>query len=89
MELYAEAPHLEERLITAPRAGVFHPFLSDLPVTDMGRIEAGESIGVLVHSGEKSMVESPFEGVFRGLLVLPGERVRQDQPLAWITRLEA
>lgn len=87
MELYAEAPHLDERLITAPRAGVFHPFLSDLPVTDMGRIEAGEPIGVLVHSGEKSRVESPFEGVFRGLLVLPGERVRQNQPLAWITRL--
>jgi biotin carboxyl carrier protein len=87
MELYAELPHMDERLITAPRAGVFHPFLSDLPVTDMGCIEAGESIGVLVHSGEKSMVESPFDGVFRGLLVLPGERVRQNQPLAWITRL--
>ena len=86
MELYAELPHLDERLITAPRAGVFHPFLSDLPVTDMGRIEAGESIGVLVHSGEKSMVESRFDGVFRGLLVLPGERVRKDQPVAWLTR---
>ena len=86
MELYAELPHLDERLITAPRAGVFHPFLSELPVTDLGRIEAGESIGVLVHSGEKSMVESRFDGVFRGLLVLPGERVRKDQPVAWLTR---
>jgi biotin carboxyl carrier protein len=86
-ELHAEAPHLDERLITAPRAGVFHPFLSELPITDVGRIMAGESIGMLVHSGEKSMVESPFDGVFRGLLVLPGERVRQGQPVAWVTWL--
>ena len=84
-ELYAELPHLDERLITAPRAGVFHPFLSELPVTDVGRVTAGETIGVLIHSGEKCAVESPFDGVFRGLLVLPGERVRAGQPVAWIS----
>jgi biotin carboxyl carrier protein len=83
--LLAESPHVEERLITAPHAGVFHPYLTELPITDVGRVLAGEAIGVLVRSGEKTMVESPFEGIFRGLLVLPGERVRPNQPVAWIS----
>jgi len=84
-ELHAESPHVEDRLITAPHAGVFHPFLSELPVTDDGRLEAGEVIGVLIRSGEKTMVKTHFDGVFRGLLVLPGERVRPNQPVAWLS----
>jgi biotin carboxyl carrier protein len=83
--LHAESPYLDEGLITAPHAGVFHPFLTDLPITDIGRLEVGEIIGVLVRSGEKTMVKTPFDGIFRGLLVLPGERVRPGQPVAWIS----
>jgi biotin carboxyl carrier protein len=80
----AESPHLDERLIAAPHAGVFHPFLTDPPVT-VGDIDAGELIGVLVRTGEKTPVKCPFDGIFRGLLVMPGERVRKDQPVAWLT----
>lgn len=80
----AESPHIDERLIAAPHAGVFHPFLTNASVT-VGDIDAGESIGLLVRTGEKTQVECPFTGTFRGLLVLPGERVRKDQPVAWLT----
>lgn len=81
---HAEFPYLEERLITAPHAGVFHPFLTHSSAM-VGDIDEGESIGVLVRSGEKTPVTCPFEGAFKGLLVLPGERVRKDQPVAWLT----
>jgi biotin carboxyl carrier protein len=81
---HAEFPHLDERLIAAPHAGVFHPFLTHQSAM-VGDIDAGETIGVLVRTGEKTPVNCPFDGVFKGLLVLPGERVRKDQPVAWLT----
>jgi biotin carboxyl carrier protein len=83
-EFDGEEIHVDERLITAQRAGVFHPGVRDLPAVRGMRIAAGEQIGTLVQTGVPHPVESAFDGVLMGLMALPGERVRKDQPLAWM-----
>jgi hypothetical protein len=84
-ECWAEEVHVFERLITAPVAGTFHPSYSDITVDNPVMIAIGDEIGVLVQSGEKHAVESPFTGLLMGLIALPGERVKAHQPLAWLT----
>jgi biotin carboxyl carrier protein len=80
---HAEDLHVAERLVTAPRAGVFHPAGWDLTGPEMVAVD--DEIGVVVQSGEKHAVTSRFTGLLMGLLVLPGERVRAHQPVAWLT----
>ena len=81
--LDGEEIHIAERLITAHRAGVFQPIPA--PGLEPGmRIAIGTPIGNLVQTGVPYEVSSLFNGVLMGLLALPGERVRKDQPLAWI-----
>jgi hypothetical protein len=84
MQLDGETVHVDERLITAGRAGVFHPVVGDLPTLRGMRVAAGDTIGTLVQTGEPHAVESAFDGVLMGLMALPGERVRKGQPLAWM-----
>jgi hypothetical protein len=81
----AEEVHLFERLITAHISGTFHPTFSDITVDNPVMIAIGDEIGVLVQSGEKHTVVSPFTGLLMGLMALPGERVQVHQPLAWLT----
>lgn len=80
---HAEDLHVDERLVTAPRAGVFHLTNSDFTVPEMVAVD--DEIGVVVQSGEKHPVTTRFTGLLMGLLVLPGERVRLHQPVAWLT----
>lgn len=80
VELFAEALEVTERLITAPFPGRFHPYCTPGTV-----VAQGDPIGVLFRSDEKRAVVTPFAGLLMGLLVLPGERVRAGQPVAWLT----
>jgi biotin carboxyl carrier protein len=48
-------------------------------------VAIGDEIGVLLQSGEKRPVTSPFTGELLGMLAEPGERVRMYQPVAWLT----
>jgi biotin carboxyl carrier protein len=81
--LDADFVHIAERLITAQRAGTFQPMPA--PALEPGmRIVVGQPIGTLVQTGVPHEVSSAFNGVLMGLLALPGERVRKDQPLAWM-----
>src|SRR5215218_5438815 len=80
----AQDLNLEKRLSVAPTAGVFHPLVFDVTADDPLRVEAGDEIGIIVLSGEKHPVSSRFTGLLVGMLVLPGERVRIHQPLAWL-----
>lgn len=82
---FAENVHLLERLVVAPRGGTFHPANLDVSTAEPERVALGDKIGVVIHMGEKHAVESPFTGKLRGILVLPGERVRPEQPVAWLT----
>lgn len=82
---FAESVNLLERLILAPRAGTFHPVNPDVSLDEPIRVAMGDEVGVVIQLGEKHEVESPFTGTMLGLLVLPGERVRAGQPVAWLT----
>lgn len=81
----AEDVCLQERLIVAPRAGTFHPVNPDVSLAEPIRVAMGDEVGVVIQLGEKHEIESPFTGALLGLLVLPGERVRAGQPVAWLT----
>ena len=83
-EVHAEDLHVDERLVVAPVAGVFHPAVGDCSPDDPLKVDAGDEIGVVVASGEKHPVPCRFTGFPAGLLVLPGERVRAHQPVAWL-----
>jgi biotin carboxyl carrier protein len=82
---FAEDVNLLERLILAPRAGTFHPVNADVSRAEPIRVAIGDEVGVVIQLGEKHEIESPFTGTLLGLLVLPGERVRAGQPVAWLT----
>jgi hypothetical protein len=81
----AESPDVVVRLITAPGAGAFVPGECQPTTPDGVPITAGDPVGLLVRLGGTDPIRSPFTGVLRGLMALPGERVRRHQPLAWIT----
>lgn len=89
-EFHAEDPGVLVRLITAPGAGNFVVTAASgwqcQPTSRDGvPIAAGESLGLLLCLGGTEPVHSPVAGSLRGLLALPGERVRNHQPLAWLT----
>jgi hypothetical protein len=85
VELVAEDPPVWVRLVVAPAAGVFTP--SVLPTERSGppRLTAGLAVGRVDSLGRQVVVVSPFSGVLMGYLAAPGERVRPQQPLAWIS----
>lgn len=76
-----EGLHVPERVIIAPEVGRFRP--RDGIVEGM-RIDRGESIGEVHGPGTAIPVCSPFDGVFQGVLTVPGERLRRGQPVAWL-----
>jgi biotin carboxyl carrier protein len=84
-EVRADQVDMVERLIIAPAAGVFFPAFTDVSAENPGMVAIGDEIGMLVQAGEKHLVTSPFTGSLLGMLAQPGERVRQHQPLAWLT----
>jgi biotin carboxyl carrier protein len=87
VELFAEDLDVRERLITAPRPGRFFPAVAYPPHPHYPEgvpVRAGQRIGVVVRTGEEHHVTCAFSGMLMGLMVLPGERVRLGQPVAWL-----
>ena len=71
-----------ERLVVAPSGGVFEP-AADLRA---GRfIEAGQVVGHLNSSGQRTPVVSPFAGRSGEALAWSGERVTTHQPVLWLS----
>ena len=65
----------------SPATGVFEP----APVSDSAAAE-GEYVevgGVVGHVGGAE-VRSPFAGWLMGIMTIPGERVSEGQPVAWL-----
>lgn len=89
VELRAEDVRILERVVVAPEAGTFHPAdplaCDGMAIDTAPRVAVGDKVGVILRLGEKHSVRSPFRGTLKGLLVLPGERVRHNQPLAWLS----
>lgn len=80
----AEDLHVLERLIAAPTAGVFSLLPPEVVTSEGEILHAGQAVGLIERNAESVTVASPHTGFLMGLLALPGERVREGQPLAWV-----
>jgi biotin carboxyl carrier protein len=78
---HGEGLLVPERMIIAPSVGVFRA-LDDLDEGDI--VGVGQTVGVLDGPGTSTPVCSPFRGRLVGMLVHPGERLREGQPVAWL-----
>ena len=47
-------------------------------------VGVGQTVGMLDGPGTSTPVCSPFRGRLVGMLVHPGERLREGQPVAWL-----
>jgi biotin carboxyl carrier protein len=73
-----------ERIIIAPTAGVFRPAPPKTITTEGEVVYEGQVIGTIETTSGSTTVTSPFTGFFMGHMAHDGERVRQDQPVAWL-----
>jgi biotin carboxyl carrier protein len=80
----AEEVHVPERLIAAPTAGVFRMSPPDVVTAEGEIVHAGQVLGAIEVTDGAVSVTSAHTGFLMGLLALPGERVRAEQPLAWV-----
>lgn len=80
----AEDLCVPERLIAAPAAGVFSLLAPETLTGDGATVETGQPVGAIERNAGSVPVVSPHTGFLMGLLALPGERVRDGQPLAWV-----
>ncbi len=80
----AEEVHVPERLIAAPTAGVFQAAPPEVVTAEGEIVHAGQVVGSIEITDGTVNVTSAHTGFLMGLLALPGERVRADQPLAWV-----
>ena len=83
-EPIAEDLHVPERLIAAPAAGVFRAAAPEVVTAEGEIVYSGQQMGTIEVTDGAVPVTSPHTGFLMGLLALPGERVRADQPLAWV-----
>lgn len=81
--VHADHVHVLERLIVAPAAGVFRPQPA-VTTAMVGTVEAGQTVGAIECIGGDVDIVSPHTGQLMGLLTLPTDRVRDQQPLAWV-----
>ena len=77
---HGEGLLVPERMIVAPAVGVFHP----VDLAEDADVEAGQTIGMVEGPGTSTVVASPFAGRMIGVLVHPGQRLREGQPVAWL-----
>ena len=69
-----------ERMIVAPAVGTFRP----VSLNDGAQLSVGQTVGMVDGPGTSTPVASPFTGQLVGMLVHPGERLREGQPVAWL-----
>ena len=80
--LEGERLHLKERLVLAEARGPFHPRNHEVVGAVVG---VGEEIGVIEQRrGAPIPVLARFGGHVIGMLVLPGELVREGEAIAWL-----
>jgi biotin carboxyl carrier protein len=76
-----------ERIIVSPAAGTFRSAEPELVTAEGEVVRCGQVVGVVEASGDDVPVCSAFDGWMMGMLAMPGERVREGQPIAWLRRL--
>jgi biotin carboxyl carrier protein len=80
----AEDVHILERIVAAPSAGVFTLLPPDVVTSEGEIVRAGQELGAIERNAGSVPVVSAHTGFLMGLLAMPGERVRDGQPLAWL-----
>lgn len=80
----AEDLHVPERVIVAPTGGIFHPAAPGVATSEGEIVHHGQTVGTIHRNGGSEPVVSAHSGFLMGMLVLEGERVRSDQPIAWV-----
>lgn len=86
--VHAEEVHAPERLIVSPAHGVYRPPPPELVTAEGEIVEAGQAFGLVEQPSDDVTVLCPHTGFLMGMLVLPGGRVREHQPLAWVRVFE-
>ena len=77
---HGEGLLVPERMIVAPSVGVFRA----VDLADGENVAEGQTVGHVEGPGTSTPVASPFTGRIVGMLVHPGERLREGQPVAWL-----
>ena len=77
---HGEGLLVPERMIVAPAVGTFRP----VSLGDGAHLSVGQTVGMVDGPGTSTPVASPFTGQLVGMLVHPGERLREGQPVAWL-----
>lgn len=82
--------HLDvlERVVVSPATGTFTALPPQTFTTEGEIVRCGQCLGTVDGPGGAVQVESPFTGFLMGILALPGERVREGEPLAWLRTTE-
>ena len=80
---HGEQLGVPERVIVAPALGVFRP-VDDAPPPEGKVVRKGDVVGVVEVGGRTVPVRSAFTGRLVGMMAHAGERVRENQPVAWL-----
>lgn len=85
--------YMSERVVVSPAAGVFEPATFQPEVAGRAAMGTGPAptveVGAVVGAVGATQVRSPFAGALMGHLALPGERVVEGQPVAWLRTTSA
>jgi biotin carboxyl carrier protein len=73
-----------ERIILSPATGVFRPAPPQTVTAEGEIVYVGQVVGTIETNAGSTPVTSAFTGFFMGLMAHEGERVREDQPVAWL-----
>ena len=78
--------HLDvlERVVVSPATGRFTALPPQTVTTEGEIVLEGQALGVVDGPGGAVSVQSPFRGFLMGVLALPGERIREGEPVAWL-----
>ena len=79
--MFDQQPRTVWRLVAGQE--VETPF-DQVQAGDILIVHAGQIMGTIEVTGGSVTVTSAHTGFLMGLLALPGERVRAEQPLAWV-----
>jgi biotin carboxyl carrier protein len=86
IEAVLPGEHLDvlERVVVSPATGTFTAVPPQTVTTEGEILLRGQTVGVIHGPGGAINVESPFTGFLMGILALPGERIREGEPVAWL-----
>jgi biotin carboxyl carrier protein len=78
--------HLDvlERVVVSPATGTFTAVPPQTVTTEGEIVVRGQVVGTVDCPGGAVEVHSPFTGFLMGVLALPGERIREGEPVAWL-----